>query len=220
MSERLPDPDPGTWPDDPDPWIRVLDRGTPVVRIHPTAGPYPARWNAFRSWGPTNSRFDHHPGPTGDHPDHRILYGSVNGVLVGGTAYPGFVTAHAEYYQSTRTIAPGPSADWIAIFTLARPLRLLDLGDSDWVTVAGGNGAITSGPRDRARLWAQAIHRRYPDVQGLVYPSSVVPAGRAVALWERATPALPRRAETFALSDPAIRPMVENAARRLNYRLA
>lgn len=97
---------------------------------------------------------------------------------------------------------------------LARPVRLLDLGDTDWVTVAGGNAAIFAGERSQSRKWARAIHANYR-VDGIVYTSSVNPAGRAVALWERAEDAMPSRADAFPLR--TLVNEVENAADRIRY---
>lgn len=219
MSEYLPDPEPDRWPVDPSEWVRELPAGTPVARIFPTAGPHPVGWNHFRSWGPTTSRFDHHPGPAGDHPGHAIAYAAIAGAPhpASGKPFAAFTTCLAEYYQSTRTIDPVPTADWLAVFALTRPLRLLDLGDAAWVTRAGGNAVLCSGPRGQSRKWASNIHTSYPTLDGVVYPSSVAPPGRALALWERAADALPATADQFPLT--TLLPALEHAAVDIGYQL-
>lgn len=101
--------------------------------------------------------------------------------------------------------------------TFDRDLHLLDLGDSDWVTRAGGNAAISSGPRSRARLWARAIVEHYGDrLDGVIYPSSHIPVGRAVALWapaEHAAGGNPKL--NLQLAHSGLRPAVEQFAYEL-----
>lgn len=162
MSERLPDSEPRNWPSDPHPWTLELPTGTPLSRLFPAAGPHPTRWNTFRSWGPTNSRFDHHPDPVGEHSAFGVMYLGRTGIIRHGNAYPAFACALGEYYQYQRTVDPDGTLDHHAVFALARPVRLLDVGDTDWVTVAGGNAAISSGERTQARTWAKAIHLTTP----------------------------------------------------------
>lgn len=216
MSERLPDPDPHLWPSDPQRWTLELPTGTPLSRLFPGGGPHPTRWNTFRSWGPTNSRFDHHPDPVGDHPTMGVMYLGRAGIIRHGRAYPAFTCALGEYYQDRKTVDPEGALDHHAVFTLARPVRVLDIGDTDWVTVAGGNAAICSGERSQARKWAREIYLRYPTIEGIAYSSSVNPAARAVALWERAATSLP---PAPALSAPLRSMMnaVERAAATIGY---
>jgi hypothetical protein len=107
-------------------------------------------------------------------------------------------------------------APFFVLFRMARPVRLLDLADSDWVTLAGGNAAIASGPRGIARDWSRAIYRRYQDVDGLYYSCSTVPPARSVALYERAADAIPARpAAHLPLSHPALRTELEAYASEL-----
>ncbi|MBB1033328.1 hypothetical protein G6031_02855 [Dietzia sp. CQ4] len=98
-----------------------------------------------------------------------------------------------------------------------RELRLLDLGDSDWVTRAGGNAAISSGVRARSREWAREIHATYADeLDGLINPSSNIPPARAVALWLPAEQAVATQPDlNEALTHPVLRPAVEKFAYEL-----
>jgi hypothetical protein len=189
----------------------VLPAGTTLVRVHPLAGPHPTAWNQLRAFGPTKSRFDHQPPPRRDHPTRRIAY------LTMGTE--AFVAALAEYFQDDGGgVAPMDLTlrqPAITMFEAATELVLLDL-DSGWVTRAGGNQAIRTGPRGVCRAWSRAIYRHHRGVHGLVYGSSVWGPGRCLALWERATSALPTTpTATRRLDDPTITLAVMDAARRL-----
>lgn len=191
--------------------VREVPVGELVVRVHPLGGPHPLPWDGFRSFGPTSSRFDHHPPPPKEHPRRRIAYGAV-----GDDA---FTTVLAEYFQdASGGVAPIDRrlhTPAVSAFRLARPIRLLDLR-SGWLTRAGGNQAITSGPRWRAREWAQVIHRVHTDVDGLLWASSVWAPGECVALWERAQRAMPPEPELHRLmSDPVLDVPLAHAARTL-----
>lgn len=80
----------------------------------------------------------------------------------------------------------------MTLFTPTRELRLLDVSDGPWVTAAGGNPVLTSGPRRQSRKWARAILSRYAGqgLDGIWYSSSVAPASRAAALWRQSQEAL------------------------------
>lgn len=213
MSERLPFPDARrikrTTPVDDE--IIILAAGTRIVRVHPLGGTHPCRWNEFRRYGPTKSRFDHHTEPRREHPRRRIAYATY-----GDSA---FCAALAEYFQDdgggigpidTKRNRPAVTA-----FDLIGDIRTLDL-DSGWVTRAGGNQAISSGPRGRARVWARVIYSAHPDIAGLSYGSSIWGPGRCVALWERAERALPGSPlASRTLDDPSIADAVADAAYRL-----
>lgn len=168
-------------------------------------------WSELRAFGPTASRFDHHPLPRREHPKRRVAYAAI-----GPRA---FVAAIAEHFQrSGGGVGPldlalrQPTA---TIFELAAPLVLLDL-DSGWITRAGGNQAIRTGPRGVTRDWARAIHRHHKDVHGLAYGSSVWGPGRCIVVWERAAAALPSAPlATRQLDDPGLRGAVVTVAAEL-----
>ena len=213
MSERLPRPDSGrirdTTPRGKD--LAVLRNGSRLVRLHALAGPLPCAWNEFRSFGPTASRFDHHPLPRRHHPTRRIAY-----LTYGPDA---FVAAIAEYFQDGGG-GVGPidlthRRPAITMLDIDGEVRLLDVGGG-WTTRAGGNQAIRSGPRVASRDWSRAIYRHHKTVEGLAYGSSVWGPGQCVALWDRASSAFPAApTATRQLDDPALLPAVMDAAQRL-----
>lgn len=128
-------------------------------------------------------------------------------------------TCLAELFQDTRTI--NRYADEVSLvgFKLRLPLTVLNL-TGVWPTQAGASMAINSGPRSRARTWSRAIYEAYPEVQGLYYASSMHANRPAIALYERALPALPPTPLlNRSLSDPALLNDLDRAARRLQYRL-
>lgn len=179
MTEHLPDPD--RFPPLDGDHIHGVDSEHLLVHIYPAAGEHSLRWDQFRRYGPTRARFDHHPeGDPAVHPHHGTWYGGLE--RPGGKL--AIATAVAEVFQDTRTVTLASRQRWMVITAPARPLHLLSL-DSSWITRAGGNAAIRSGPRAQARKWARAIHHHYPEIDGLAWSSSVYPPGSALVLWER-----------------------------------
>ena len=200
---KFPEPPAGPWTL---PAITVTrPAGTTLWRIYFIGGPHPAAWNDFRLFGPTASRFDHH-----DPPPHAqvkgILYAADDGT-----------TCLAEVFQQTRVVERVPRAPWLVGFRLERDVVLLDL-TGPWPTQAGASMAINSGPRPRAQRWSRAIYGAYPNVEGLLYASSMHANAPAVALYERAKNAL-QASPVFnrALADPALLHRLSAAATRLGY---
>jgi hypothetical protein len=190
------------------PTIRVLPAGGVLFRIYFRGGSYPTTWDGFRSYGPTGSRFDHHPPPKRIHPTRSILYASDDGQ-----------TALAEVFQATRTIHRAADSPALASFILTRDLALLDL-TSTWTTSAGGSMAIHSGSHLRARDWSRAIYSAYPNVEGLWYASSMNALQPAFALYERARSALPTATPVDEpLTNPALAGSLTRVARNLGYAL-
>lgn len=81
--------------------------------------------------------------------------------------------------------------------------------------------AINSASRAKARKWSRAIYSAYANVEGLLYGSAMHGNSRAIALYERATSAMPvTPAFNRALLDPGMTTVLSNTAVTLNYILA
>lgn len=179
MAEELPPPPSAADLSSIDPELHILPAHAQLWRMYFRGGSYPSVWDEFRSFGPTNARFDHHDPPPGIHASKAILYGA--------DAIP---TCVAEVFQETQVIDRRDREPYLVEFELAAPLPLLDVTGA-WITRAGGNMAIGSGRRDRARAWSAVIYDAYPEVEGIRYPSSMHANQPAVALFERARDKLP-----------------------------
>lgn len=161
----------------------------------------------MRHFGPTSSRFDHHLDPARSQ-KRGILY-----------AAPHASTCLAEVCQRSRLIHRSRCEPWLAKLRLEAEVRLLDL-TGRWAVRAGASAAIHSGPRPRARRWARAIYDAFPELDGLLYLSSMDPGRPAVALFERAGRALPTHPATHrSLVDPILRVPLEHAAAAFGYGL-
>jgi RES domain len=186
---------------------RVVRVGTALFRVYRRGGPHSGAWNEFRFYGPLNGRFDPHEGPSALGP-RGVLYAAI---------LPS--AALAEFFQTRRSINLRHREPWLAGFTIAREMRLLDLTGL-WPTRAGASMALSSGPRPRARAWARAIYAAYPDAEGVWYGSSMHANTPCVALFERAADALPARPQIHrALADTTLRAFLRNVAADLNFRL-
>lgn len=221
MSERLGRPDTDLFPFPVDPYIRTLSAGTLLGRIYAAGGDHPSAWRTFRAYGPTGARFDHHPPPRRLHAARRIMYAAAALPDRGGSIYPLLKTALAEVFRDRGVVEVRRDDPYFAMLQLQRPVHLLSLSDSDWVTVAGGNAAITSGVRSQSRNWARAIYRHYgTNIDGVFYAPSNVPPARSVALWDRAEDALPTRPVfNEPLAHPGLRARLETYAGELGLRV-
>ena len=228
MSEHLRPPNISRFPDlDREPgWVRELSTGVMLARIYRATGPHPAEWFDFRAYGPLDGRFDPHPLPTGEYPQHGVMYTAVESTAARPSAAPGDAGASAiaaclvEVFQQHRIIDRMSGTPTLVMFEIERPLRLLDLADSDWLTVAGGNNALVSGPRDRSREWARAIWQQYPGLDGVFAPSSLIPSARTATLWRRAHDAFPEFPEALIpLERRELTPFIDEVATRYGYTL-
>ena len=190
--------------------VRVAVAGTTIWRIYQQAGAHPTSWGRFRSWGPTDARFDHQLAPAHDQ-ERAILYGAIGPQAA--------VTTVAEVFQHARVVDRAHRAPaWVA-FCVERDLVLLDMTGA-WPTRAGASMAIGSGMRARARRWAQAVYSAYPGIDGLLYASSMHANQPCVALFERALDAMPARPMFHRqLSDPAVLTLLKNACDEVGYAL-
>jgi len=229
MTEQLPPPDSARFPDlsrDPD-WVREVPAGTALTRIFLAGGEHPSQWFDFRSYGPVDARFDPHPEPVGTHDGESVLYASIERQVrdAGAAELPAaadspFAVCVLEVFQQLRIIRRSSGAPTVVIFETTRPLRLLDLSESDWVTVAGGNAALSSGEHVVARAWARAIRLRYPELDGVISASALVPSARTVALWEPAKSSLPQHPLALLRLDRAeLTGVIDAIAERYGYLL-
>lgn len=224
MSEFLTAPDPARFPDlDRDPrWVREVPTGTALARIFRASGTHPSDWHEFRTFGPLDGRFDPHPEPVAEHPESGVLYAVLEETApastTGRASVGPFAAALLEVFQASRMIRVDIGAPTFAAFEIVRPLRLLDLTDSDWITVAGGNAAVSSGERTVSRAWARAIAEHYPEIDGVVSASSLVPTARITALWRGAEDALPKHPlALIRLDRPEVAGVIDRIADRYGY---
>ncbi|MFT3661839.1 MAG: RES family NAD+ phosphorylase [Gordonia sp. (in: high G+C Gram-positive bacteria)] len=216
MSEHLAGPDPSRFPPLNDEYVREIDVDVPLGRIYFADGEYPATWNGFRYFGPTTSRFDHQEPPAALDPVRGVLYLAPSMNDARGDRMSSVETALLECFRDRGIVDVSTDRPYFALFTPVRRLRLLDLSDSEWVTVAGANAAITSGPREAARQWARAVYDRYDDVDGVFYATSNRPLSRSIALWERGADAFPTRPTlNMPLDHMGLRAAVESFAARV-----
>jgi hypothetical protein len=188
------------------PDIRTIPAGATLWRVYFRGGIYPSAWNQFRSHGPVpGGRFDHH-GAQPDQQGRAILYAAVE-----------IPTCLAELFQATRVIDRRRRDPWLVGFRTVAALDLLDL-TGRWPTRAGGSMAINTGPRSRAQRWARAIYAAYPAIHGILYPSSMDSNRPALALFERASSAIPPQPRSHrALAEQPLLILIANAAARFGY---
>ncbi len=192
-----------------DPPVQVLSAGTWLARVYFASGDHPVAWDMLRDWGPARlARFDHHLPDEHGRPHHQaraVLYCAPLGI-----------TCLAEVFQQSRVIDRARRDPFLAVFVLARPVRLLDL-TGDFATRMGVSPAIHSGPRDGTRRWAIALHDAY-ELDGFQYLSSMHPGALAFVLHERASGALPASPSfNRPLSDPILTDIIDACAARLGY---
>ncbi len=193
------------------PVTRVLGAGTSLARIGFASGRHPSAWNQFRYWGPTTARFDHHQRNARGLP-HRQDRGVLYAARLAQTCL-------AEVYQSSRVVDVHRHHPYLAVWTLAADLILLDL-TGVFATRMGASTAIHSGPRPRAQLWAAALYAAYPDLDGVAYCSSMNGNADAFAFNERALGKgsfPPSPSVIRMLADPLIADLIDAAAEDLRY---
>jgi hypothetical protein len=208
---KLPEPPPKATLERISPAVATLQAGTKLWRIYFRDGTYPTTWDRMRYYGPVSSaRFDHHLDPPGV---------QERGILYAAAGDDAIATCLAEVFQDTRLVDTRRNEPRLAAFALAEDVSLLDLGGK-WPSVAGASANINSGPRPRCRRWSRTIYDAYPKLMGLYYASSMNGNEPAVALYERASNALPRLPLfNRPLSDATLLVPLENKAAELGYDL-
>lgn len=190
------------------PVLHMLPQGVLLWRVYFRASGHPVSWYEFRRYGPVRTaRFDHHLEPS------RV---QERGILYLAKSVP---TCIAEVFQAGREIDRYTREPWLVGFELTRDVTLLDLRGA-WPTRAGASMAISSGPRPRAQRWSRTIYEAYPQVEGLLYPSSMYANEPSVALYERAEDALPTTpAFIRPLADPVLLRPLKRIAWEVGYDL-
>ena len=189
-----------------------LAAGTLVARIFFATGTHATTWDAFRHYGPTASRFDHHLPDAAGNPclqERGIMY-----LACGDHAIP---TCLAEVFQTARTIDRHSHFPVLAGFELQDSLLLLNLRGT-FATTIGASMNIHSGPKPKARRWSQQIHEAWPEVDGILYSSSMYGGEPAIALFERGLRAIPRQPNFHReLRDPVMTSVLASTAQQIDY---
>jgi hypothetical protein len=188
--------------------LRTIRQSETWWRVHRTECEHVLAWNEFRIYGPLR-RFDPHPEPTGDHPDHGVWYGGC---------VPG--AALAEAFQEDRTIDRVREAPYLTSSRFTRELSLLDVAADSvgaWPTRAGGTFAMSTAPHAITQLWARVIVEAFPTLDGMRYNSRF--AGKAcMVLFPPAAAAMPERPVTsHPLTHPGLAKRIAGVAERLGY---
>ena len=181
--------------------------GDQLWRVYFRSGQHPSRWNQFRTFGPTDARFDHQ---LQGQPETRraVMHLAFSPV-----------TCLAEVFQKTRTIHRTHRKPALVGFAMTSSLKLLDLTGA-FPTRIGASMGLMTGARSVGRNWARGLYAAYPEAQGLAYPSSMHANAVAIMLNDRTdlAQALPRSPGFHkALDDPSMITMLKNAARELGY---
>ncbi len=191
----------------------TLKKGTTVWRLFCQGGTYPTDWNRLRYYGPTSSRFDHHvccPNGKPGMGNRGIMY-----LAVGPDA---IATCLAEFFQFSRTINRYLNKVSLTAFSLKDDLLLLNF-DSHFPTRIGASMAINTGPRPKARRWAQQLYEAYPNAQGIYYPSSMYANKPSLALFERGKDVIPDQYEfNRRLSAKGLANTIAITASKIGYR--
>lgn len=191
----------------PDPIVVELPSGTALVRIFdPTR--HQSTASSFRFHGPY-ARFDHHEG---EGPDHRPSDSPSRGIYYAAFTLSGCLV---ELFGDTRVIEFGDRC--VAILTLRRPVRLLDLRGPG--ALRAGSVAALAKTADRAisQAWARYFYEHsevYGPIEGVLYFNAHNDEER-LALFERASDAPVCGPDAVARLDaPELRPLILDLARR------
>ena len=192
--------------------IHTLPAGTEVARIFFAGGDHPTTWDRFRYYGPTASRFDHQLAD--DNGQSHVQGRGIMYLAEGSESIP---TCLAEVFQTTRVIDRYSRNPILTGFELADSLMLLDLRGA-FATAIGASMAIHSGPRPRARRWAQQLYLAYPELDGFLYCASMYGNEHVIALFERGQRGIPKRPVFHReLKDPALANILTETGQKIGY---
>ena len=196
------------------PCFHEIPAGARLVRIFD-----PTRRNAtaltFRSYGPLK-RFDHHRGQEPDRtpcddPERAVYYAAWSGDIRQALS-----SCLVEVFGDTGFVEPG--AYHVAMPTVTRPLRLLDLC-SRGAMRAGTVAAIAKCEYRLSQPWSRYFYETpaaYGPIDGLCYLNAHNDEP-AILLYERARDALHcTDADTIRLDDPHLRPTLLEIMREHN----
>ena len=194
------------------PTIVSIPTGTILHRVYRRGGEHPMVWNAFRHFGPTAARFDHHVRDDEARPhlqDRGIFYAARD-----------IITAIAEVFQEKRAVNRTANESWLVSYALATDLQLLDLSDT-FLVKAGGSMKLVSGASLYAQNWSRGFYDCYPEIHGIYYPSSLTNRP-VVAVYERAASLKPFPLTPLfhrALMDALLIEPIRNACKDIGYDL-
>ncbi len=187
--------------------VTTIEPGSSWWRVYAAGGEFPSAWNQLRNFGPLSAaRFDHQLPPPHVDEARAVCY-------LADLPHACF----AECFQDGRTIDRSRKSPWLVQFTASESIRCLNLSGA-WPTRVGASQAISSGRRDTARLWSQAIYEDYSDVQGLLYASSMFGGGVCLALYEKGRVLLPANPHfNRPLVDPGLDSVLREIAGLIGY---
>lgn len=121
MSELLPPPPEGQLSSLRQGDVRVVPIGHRLVRLIFDGGPHPIRWNEFRTFGPTRSRFDHHEPPPREHGPRgaAVSYWAMDGSRTPSPSNP-IAAVLAEVFGETRVVDRGRHSPRLVVIELVR----------------------------------------------------------------------------------------------------
>lgn len=208
---KLPNPPSLQYLQSIQPVTKTIKKGTEVARIFFAGGHYPTTWDSFRYYGPVAGRFDHHEHKKGQ------PYSQSRGVMYLAAGLSSIPTSLAEVFQATRIIDRHHNSPVLTVFKLTSTLTLLDLS-GPFCTTIGASTAIHSGPRPKAQRWAKQLYEACPNIDGLLYCSSMYGNAPAIALFERGIQAMPSRPLFHrSLNDPALQQVINATGAKIRY---
>lgn len=194
-----------------EPDIGTVPAGTQLFRIYRRGGAHPTRWSELRYFGPTSARFDHHLPDANGAPtigERGISYVSSS-----------VTTALAEVFQVDRAVDTVRGEPWLVGFELARDVNCLDLSGA-FALRAGASMQLVSGPRSISQNWSRGFYENFPNIEGVLYPSSMTNT-TVYAFYERVdqlgVPLAARLTVHRQLGDPTLHTALKNACREIGY---